>query len=413
MFRTNKYKLPFEPSNGQQVVVRAQVSLYEPRGDLQLVVEHMEEAGFGALQRQYEALKKKLHSEGLFASDNKQALPFCPANIAIITSASSAALQDFLKVCQRRYPNCTKTIYAVPVQGDTVAPAMTQALEFINHQDQVDVIAIIRGGGSIEDLWAFNDEQLAHAIVGSKIPIVTGIGHEIDFTIADFVADVRAPTPSVAAELICPEQTAVQQTFDHLLIQLRQLLVNQFNTKTQSLDWINRRLSQRDPAKQISQHKNSLKQINQRLAHTMVTRFSLKQTSLAILTHRLERETPKKQLEKSHKSLVEVSKSLHQQISQRIQQSQHRLQLSANSMHMISPLNTLKRGYSITTTDQTQVVTHNQQVEPGQCLITHFSQGQIISRVESTSSTNLIPELANNRQEDESDNLQQAKQSDN
>ncbi len=400
MFRTSRRQLPFKPANGLQVVVRAKASLYEPRGDLQLIVEHMEEAGFGALQRQYEALKKKLHANGLFASELKQALPFCPQEIAIITSASGAALQDFLKVAQRRYPNCIKNIYAVPVQGDSAAPAVTQALACINRRATADVITIIRGGGSIEDLWAFNDEHLAYAIAASKIPVVTGIGHEIDFTIADFVADMRAPTPSVAAELICPEQATLQLKFEHSATKLTQLLVNQYRTKMQALDWLGQRLNQLDPAKLIARQKEHLKQITARLERTMGDTCKQSKSQLDVITHRLSRENPEQKLSQSRKQLTELVKSLHTQTSQRLQQARHRLQLAANSMHVVSPLNTLKRGYSITSNDQTLLIANIDQVEVGQRVVTHFSHGQIISRVESTSSDNLIADITDKTQKD-------------
>ena len=400
MFRASRRQLPFKPENGLQVVVRAKASLYEPRGDLQLIVEHMEEAGFGALQRQYEALKKKLHSEGLFANALKQPLPFCPQDIAIITSAIGAALQDFLKVAQRRYPNCSKSIYAVPVQGDSAAPAVTQALACINRHASADVIAIIRGGGSIEDLWAFNDERLALAIAASNIPVVTGIGHEIDFTIADFVADRRAPTPSVAAELICPEQAALQLQFEHSATKLTQLLVHQHSTKVQTLDWLGRRLNQLDPAKLITRQKQYLEQIINRLERTIDDSCKQSKISLDALAHRLSRENPQHTLTQSRSQLTEIVKSLHTLTHQHLQKRHYRLQLSANSMHVVSPLNTLKRGYSITTTDQTQPLANIDRIEVGQRVITHFAQGQIISRVESTSSDNLISDITDQTQKD-------------
>ena len=214
MFKNRNGRVAFRPENGQQVLIRAQVTLYEARGDFQVIVDHMEEAGVGRLMQQYEALKKQLSSEGLFATDQKKKIPARARHIGLITSASGAAIRDALSVIERRSPSSEVTVYPTPVQGEPATAQIIQAIESANRHAQCDVLLLIRGGGSLEDLWCFNEESVARAIFDSEIPVVTGIGHEIDFTIADFVADVRAPTPSVAAETETMDQFSVS-SFNH------------------------------------------------------------------------------------------------------------------------------------------------------------------------------------------------------
>lgn len=395
MFRTSRQRVPFKITNGIKVVVRAKVSLYEPRGDLQLIADQMEEAGFGALQRQYEKLKNKLQEQGLFDPERKQALPYLPQEIAIITSPTGAAIQDFLNVSQRRYPYCKKSIYAVPVQGENAASLITQALHHINECGTADVVVIIRGGGSIEDLWAFNDETLAIAIAQSIIPVVTGIGHEIDFTIADFVADLRAPTPSAAAEQICPE---IDNLANHLTItrrKLSQLLRGNIDTNMQRVDWLNQRLAQCDPVKSIKRQQQLLGALKLRLARTTPAHIQHTKTKLFTLAHRLGRESPSKSLEQAKTHINRTYSRLQNNIQQKVHQSSHRLALSANSMSVVSPLNTMKRGYSITMqSDQQSLILNHGQVKAGDKLITHVADGKIISQVESTKKHSLLTDIA-------------------
>src|ERR1700678_2277221 len=205
MFRQRNMLCAFAARDGQKVLVRARIGLYEPRGEYQLVIDHMEDSGLGALKRQFEELSAKLSQEGLFAAERKRLLPGLPRRIGVITSPTGAAVRDILHVLARRFPAAAVLIYPVPVQGPQAAAEITAALELAGRRAECDVLILARGGGSLEDLWAFNDERLARAIVASPIPVITGIGHEVDFTMADFAADVRAPTPSAAAELMVPD----------------------------------------------------------------------------------------------------------------------------------------------------------------------------------------------------------------
>ena len=206
MFRNSNRLLKFKPTDGMQVLVRASAGLYENRGDYQLIVDHMEEAGAGLLQRRFEELKTKLAQEGLFDTEHKQDIPSFPDRIGIITSPSGAAVRDVLSVLNRRFPGIPVLIYPIPVQGDDAPPQIVRMINKACQHNDCDVLILTRGGGSLEDLWAFNDERVARAVFDCQIPLVCGVGHEIDFTIADFVADVRAPTPSAAAELVSPDR---------------------------------------------------------------------------------------------------------------------------------------------------------------------------------------------------------------
>lgn len=395
MFRTNKQQVPFKIGNGIKVVVRAKVSLYEPRGDIQLIADQMEQAGFGALQRQFELLKNKLDQQGLFDQQRKRPLPYLPQEIAIITSPTGAAIQDFLNVSHRRYPYCKKSIYAVPVQGDTAAGLITQAVEYVNQCGSADVLVIIRGGGSIEDLWAFNDEALARAIALSDIPVVTGIGHEIDFTIADFVADLRAPTPSAAAEQICPEINHLINIITTSRKKLQRCLQTNLDTHTQRVDWLSQRLSQCDPVQTIQRQQQHLSTLKRRLNRAIETYHQQDKIRIASLAHRLHRETPTNILQLSKKHIDEACHQLQSTMKTRLHNSSHRLALCVNSMSVVSPLNTLKRGYSITMqSDQQSLITRHEQVKAGDKLITHVENGQIISNVESTLDQSFITELA-------------------
>ena len=247
MFRTRQSRLMFKPENGKQVIIKAQVSLYEPRGDYQLIVDDIEEAGDGALRRAFDALKLKLSEQGLFDASHKQSLPKLPGAIGVITSPTGAAIRDILTVLKRRFAAIPVIVYPVAVQGDNAKHEIAQAIVTANQDRQCDVIILGRGGGSLEDLWAFNEELVARAIFASKIPIISAVGHETDFTIADFVADLRAATPSVAAEHACPDQQHWLAQFVSLEIRLQQQLQHKLNQKQQTLDWLNQRLQQQSP----------------------------------------------------------------------------------------------------------------------------------------------------------------------
>ncbi len=392
MFRSHNQRVPFEITNGLQVVVRAGASVYEARGDLQLIVDNMEEAGFGALQKQFEALKKKLFEEGLFDDSRKKTIPKYPSHIALVTSASGAACKDYLKVAQRRFPACKKSLYSVLVQGDQAAHQLSSAILAINKQSDIDVIILIRGGGSIEDLWCFNDENLARVIADSTIPIVTGIGHEIDYTIADFVADLRAPTPSVAAELTCPDSDALKSTLSYL----QQLLTRHTNELIQSLaqstDWLSQRIQRSHPATIVANQKQSLKGIVGRLQRSSHGYLKESMYRFHSLLQRHKHQSPLEIINQQHSNLLHLNQRLQRAIDNQYEQRRHQLQLCSTTMQAVSPLNTLQRGYSITTKGQCNrpVITDSKQLKQGDQIITYLAKGEVVSRVESTSSNTII-----------------------
>ena len=249
MFRSQQRILPFVPEDGMRVICRGRVNVYEPRGEYQLLVETLEPKGKGALQLAFEQLKKKLQAEGFFNEERKRPIPTLPGRIAIITSPTGAALRDILKILNRRFSNLEILIVPVKVQGDEAPGEIARALTIVNMQHAADVIIVARGGGSLEDLWAFNTELVARAIFTSAIPVISAVGHEIDFTIADFVADLRAPTPSAAAELVVRDKQELQQMLSHYSIRLKNTLRNCLEQNRSTIGYLSRHLI--DPAKRI------------------------------------------------------------------------------------------------------------------------------------------------------------------
>ena len=258
LFKGSQRKINFTPKNGMQVLLRARVSLYEPRGDFQLIADFMEERGEGKLRRAFEALKKKLEAAGWFNEDIKKEIPEYPQCIGVITSSTGAAIRDILHVLKRRYPCVPIIIYPTLVQGDTAAPAIVKAIQTANTRNECDVLIVARGGGSLEDLWPFNEEVTAKAIFESKLPIISGVGHEIDFTIADFVADVRAPTPSAAAEIAVPDRMELLQSLRRQGIQLIRHIQQKMNAEKQQLVWVQKHLQQQHPRRQLAERMQQL-----------------------------------------------------------------------------------------------------------------------------------------------------------
>ena len=254
------------PKSGQQILARGRVSLYEPRGDYQFIVEHLEEAGVGALKREFERLKAKLAAEGLFALERKRSLPRFPRRIGVVTSPTGAALRDILHILGRRFPPAAVLIYPTPVQGDAAIPLIVEAIQTASARAECDVLIVARGGGSLEDLWAFNDERVARAIHASAIPVVSGVGHEIDFTIADFVADARAPTPSGAAELVAPDRNACLEALARTLERMSVGMRRELRALGTRFSAASARLKLSHPGVRLNQQAQRLDELEQRLA---------------------------------------------------------------------------------------------------------------------------------------------------
>src|SRR3990167_3651168 len=253
MFKGHQRQLNFIPKDGLHILLRARVSLYENRGEFQLIAEYMEERGEGKLRRAFEILKKKLEAAGLFDLAHKKPLPLFPQQIGVITSSTGAAIRDILTVLKRRYTCAFVIIYPSLVQGANAASTIIQAIQTANQRNECDVLILARGGGSLEDLWPFNEENVAYAIYQSKLPIMTGIGHEVDFTIADFVADKRAPTPSAAAEIVTPNKIELLQILNRDKQQFLKLLKQQFTANKQHLSWIQKQLYQQHPKRRLAE----------------------------------------------------------------------------------------------------------------------------------------------------------------
>ncbi|MCU7856448.1 MAG: exodeoxyribonuclease VII large subunit, partial [Candidatus Thiodiazotropha sp. (ex Lucinoma borealis)] len=352
MFRMKRQRLRFRPENGQQVMLRAKVSLYEARGEFQLIAEHMEPAGEGALRLAFEQLKQKLAAEGLFDADRKKPLPAIPQQLGIITSPSGAAIRDLLTVLGRRFPALPVIIYPVQVQGESAAQQITQMLQIANQRNECDLLILSRGGGSLEDLQAFNDEGLARQIHDSQIPVVTGIGHEIDFTIADFVADQRAPTPSAAAELVSPDQTVwlkqLQQLQQRLTIRQSQHL----HRLREKLGTLKSRLLRQHPNQRLQQRAQRFDELTQRLKQAQHVYLLTRQHKLEKLTSRLNRLSPQQRVENQQQTFRQYNERLQRAIQQRLKDEQTKLSQLARDLHNLSPLNTLGRGYAIVSQDK-------------------------------------------------------------
>ena len=381
MFKSRNQALNFQPENGQQVQVRGKVSLYQPRGDYQLIVDRMEEAGSGALQRKFEQLKAKLAAEGLFDEDTKQEIPELPECIGVITSNTGAAIHDVLSVIKRRFPAIPVKLFSVPVQGDAAAPAICRALELAEEQAGCDVLLLVRGGGSLEDLWAFNEETVAHAIHDCPIPVVSGVGHEVDITIADFVADVRAATPTAAAETVTPDQTSWLQSLDWYQFRLQQLMQEKVQRHNEVLGWMSKRLSQQHPVAVVERLNQHLDDVEQRLHYAWRYTLQQQQNRFQQLKARLQTSSPELAVSHYQHRLQILGQNLQHQVQQILEQRKAKLQNNARTLNAISPLNTLERGYSITSNNSGKTITQSTEVSVGEEIKTHLHKGQIISQI--------------------------------
>lgn len=381
MFKGNNRSVAFRPKNGDQVLIFGKVTLYEPRGDYQLVAQTMAPAGEGLLKQQYEALKQRLFEEGLFAESLKQPLPPHPTRIGIISSPTGAALHDILSVLARRAPHVQVIIYPSQVQGEPAAAQLVAALEAANRRAETDVLILARGGGSLEDLWCFNDERVIRAIAASRLPIVSAVGHEVDFTLSDLVADLRAPTPSAAAELISRDGDAQQAQYQQWQLRLQQAQRRYLLQSRQLLDRLNARLQRQHPRQQLQQQAQQLDQLQARLHRAFRQCFTRAQQRLAQSQLRLSHQHPAQQLHGSRLALQALQTRLSTQMQTSLQRNKHQLALAGSRLNAISPLATLARGYSITQ-HKTQVITAARQVQVGDQLRTRLAQGEVLSRVE-------------------------------
>lgn len=381
MFRNRNMTVRFKPQQGQHVLIRARVSLYEGRGDYQIIVEHMEEAGTGALQRAFEQLKNKLASEGLFDEVYKKALPSLPRHIAVITSPTGAAIRDILSVLERRFAGIPVTVIPVAVQGKEAAPQIVRAIDLANRAKLFDVVILARGGGSLEDLWPFNEEIVARAIFASELPIVSGIGHEVDFTIADFVADLRTPTPSAAAELIVPDSDDWLDKFIGFEVLLEEAMIRKLRHWHQRLEWLRSRL--RHPRQRLEEQAQRLDNLELRLKNQIQKQLVAWRHQLNQLQLRQEAQHPQQRLKSLRERLVMSETRLVRAQQQVVSNSKKRLGEAVRMLNTLSPLNTLDRGYALVTDIDTKIIiTSSDQVKPGSRLHTRLAKGELITVVE-------------------------------
>ncbi len=375
MFRNRNMGVRFNPEQGQQVLLRAKVSLYEGRGDYQLIAEHMEEAGHGALQRAFEELKFRLEQEGLFAAQRKQTLPTLPEHIGVVTSPTGAAIHDILTVLERRFPSIPVTVLPVAVQGQEAASQIALAIDRANRANLFDVLIVGRGGGSLEDLWPFNEEIVARAISNSQLPIVSAVGHEVDFTIADFVADARAATPSAAAEMLSPDGEDWLQTFAGYEILLEEGIKRKLALQQQKVEWLRSRL--RHPGERLQSQSQTLDNLELRLKGAMKTRVVREQQTLANLSSRHRAKHPRERLQREQLKLQNLREKLRTLVNKKIEGDQQRFANAAGLLNAVSPLNTLKRGYAIVSDDKGAVLSSVTAVNVGDKIQAKLSDGEL------------------------------------
>jgi len=381
MFRGSNQRVTFQPQNGMQILVRASVTLYDPRGDYQLVVESMHPAGEGLLQQQFQALKRKLDNEGLFAQSRKRPLPVPATRVGVITSPSGAALHDILHVLRRRDPALPVVIYPTAVQGKEATAAIVNAIILANQRKECDVLIVGRGGGSLEDLWCFNEESVARAIAQSEIPVVSAVGHETDVTIADFVADLRAPTPSAAAEMVSRNQVELVRQLQGQQQRLEMAFDYYHTGQQRRLTALMHRLTQQHPQLRLVRQQSQLQQQQRRMQDALHRQLQRAQQGYDGLTRRLNRQLPSAKIAQHQQSLAQMRYRLQIALQQQVEQRKQRFGNLAVQLEAVSPLGTLARGYSVTTGAQGEVVRKTKDLSVGDKLRTRLEDGWAESEV--------------------------------
>jgi exodeoxyribonuclease VII large subunit len=384
MFKNQKMRMNFTPKDGDQCVLKGQVSLYTARGDYQLIVRQMQPAGVGNLMQQFEELKQKLDKEGLFDPLKKKDIPSPPKHIGVITSASTAALQDVITTIKRRAPSSQVTLSPAMVQGDTAPQAIIKALDLIllfneTSTNPIDIVLMTRGGGSIEDLWAFNNEDLAREIYDFPIPVISGVGHEIDFTIADFVADMRAPTPTAAAELVTEFQFQLSDRLQEIQLGLINGLRNILQINKQKLDLLESNL--KSPQVILNEQKQKLDNIELRLKQAVEKKFLFSQQSLALLKQSIAEKNPYKIIKELLKDIDLLSKDMIKSFTYLVENKSNSLEKINSNLHAFSPLAVLDRGYAIVQNASGQAIKNSQEVQEAELVTTRLSSGSFKSKI--------------------------------
>lgn len=381
LFRSHAGGLGFRPNNGDEVLVRGRLSLYEPRGDYQLIADGMLAAGAGALQQAFEALKRKLEQEGLFEPERKKPLPAWPARIGVVTSPSGAAVRDILNVLAQRWPLARVRVYASQVQGDQAPDELVRALRAADADGFADVLLLARGGGSLEDMWAFNDERLARTISGLSTPIVCGVGHETDFTIADFVADLRAPTPSAAAAAATPDGPALGRQLSGLSDRLIRSSLRRLDQHSQGLDYLTRRLHAKHPARRLTELAERREMLRRRLHRVMTHRLDTAENLATLLQRRLLTASPYRRLEILKARLETLERRLALAVSRQLDALQSRLAAQTRALDSVSPLSVLDRGYAVVRDEDGTALTRIEQFRKGQGVTLSLRHFEVAARI--------------------------------
>jgi len=382
MFRMATRGLGFEIANGRKVLVRARASVYEAKGEFQLVVDYMEEAGEGALRRRFEELKRKLAAEGLFDPARKRDLPKLPRRIGVITSPTGAALRDVLIALRRRFPATAVLIYPTQVQGAGAAEEIARTLQLADRRAECDVLILTRGGGSLEDLWAFNEEVVARAVAAVELPIIVGVGHETDFSIADFIADVRAPTPSQAAELAVPDQREWCKRFEVVGERLAHVLRRQLTLDARRIAGLAHRLNRCHPGVHLRERAQRLDELEARLRRCIERRIETRKLRLARLATAVAHASPAQHLARARERWLRAQADLRRALLRQVENTQQRLKLASRTLKSLSPLATLERGYAIVTDSGGHVLVDSTNVKHGSSVDVRLARGGLSATVD-------------------------------
>lgn len=383
LFRQVAQRLSFHPEEGMSVWARGSLQVYEQRGEYQLSITGLEPRGTGALQLAFEQLRQRLQLEGLFNSEHKRRLPFLPRCIGAVTSPTGAVIQDMRNVLWRRFPGMRLVLYPALVQGNQAAASVREGIEWFNrygHEQQVDVLIIGRGGGSLEDLWAFNEELLVRAIHTSELPIVSAVGHETDFTIADFVADLRAPTPSAAIEMVVPRREELEETLEQNSERLQRLIRQQAQNASRMLQERSQRL--RSPQQAMVGYRNQILELQTRLMQQQRQQLQTQQLRMKQLQERLKRGNPHEQVKVHREQCTAWKAQLQHHATQRLKDGRKDWQALSEQLQALSPLAVLQRGYSLTVQENGQTLRSVTQIQPGQRLRIQLPDGDVETRVE-------------------------------
>jgi len=385
MFKKQNSRSSFKPQNGIKALARCKITIYEVSGNYQLIIEQIESAGIGALQRKFEELKKRLFDEGIFDDEHKLSIPKYPKKIGIITSPTGAAIQDILSILKRRYPIASVLVYPSIVQGNTLdgtsaAKELTERIIFANKENNCDVLILARGGGSIEDLWAFNDETLTRSIHNSNIPIISAVGHEVDYTICDFVSDCRAPTPSAAAEIVSPDINSIIQRLNEKELQLNHLILGFLQACYQKIDNLFMRI--RNPNDYLLHIQTQIEGLQNRIYKNITSKIKIDKETLTHIDKNLQRNHPSVHLCNLSDRLCLLEKKLNNEIIKLLITKQEKWENSLRLLEAVSPLNTIKRGYAIVLNKDKKIIKRTSDIKINDRIFTMLGDGGVFSNIE-------------------------------